>query len=67
MFERFYHEINNPWMWILLLLVSLRAIYSSARKKDYPHLIAFALLALVSAMMIAASYGFILPELSTFL
>lgn len=65
MFEKFYHEINNPWMWVVLLLLSLRAIYTSIRKRDYPHLIAFALLAAFFVMMIASGYGFILPELST--
>lgn len=40
MFENFFHEVNGP-IWILIGLVALRAIYSSIKKKDYPHAAAF--------------------------
>lgn len=40
MFEKFFHEVNGP-IWILIGLVALRAIYSSIKKKDYPHAAAF--------------------------
>ena len=41
MFEKFFHEVTGPYIWGLILLLSLRAIYSSARKKDIPHAAAF--------------------------
>lgn len=40
MFEKFFHEVDGP-IWILIGLVALRAIYSSIKKKDYPHAAAF--------------------------
>lgn len=49
MFERFFHEVNGP-VWILIALLALRAIYSSIKKKDYPHAVAFVV------VLIAASY-----------
>ena len=41
MFEKFFHEVTGPYIWGLILLLSLRAIFSSVRKKDYPHAAAF--------------------------
>ncbi len=49
MFEKFFHEVNGP-IWILIGLLALRAIYSSVKKKDYPHALAFL------AILIVASY-----------
>lgn len=33
MFEKFFHEVTGPYIWGLILLLSLRAIFSSVRKK----------------------------------
>ena len=50
MFEQFFHEVNGP-IWVLIGLVALRAIYSSIKKKDYPHATAF-----VAVLVVAAYY-----------
>ena len=55
MFEKFFHEVTGPYIWGLILLLSLRAIYSSLRKKDYPHAAAFVVVAVVALFMAAAS------------
>ncbi len=49
-FENFFHEVNGP-IWILIALVALRAIYSSVKKKDYPHAAAFIIVIIVAAYM----------------
>ena len=46
MFEKFFHEVTGPYIWGLILLLSLRAIFSSVRKKDYPHAAAFIVVAI---------------------
>lgn len=33
MFEKFFHEVTGPYIWGLILLLSLRAIFSSVRKR----------------------------------
>ena len=48
MFEKFFHEVTGPYIWGLILLLSLRAIFSSVRKKDYPHAAAFIVVAIAS-------------------
>lgn len=54
MFEKFFHEVNGP-IWILIGLLALRAIYSSVKKKDYPHAAAF-----IVVLAAAAYYTFII-------
>ncbi len=49
-FSKFFHEVNGP-IWILIGLVALRAIYSSIKKKDYPHAAAFVVVIAVAAFM----------------
>lgn len=61
MFEKFSHEITGPYLWLIILVLSLRAIYSSAKKKDYVHLLAFIFVAAVAAFMAALALG-LLPE-----
>lgn len=61
MFEKFFHEVTGPYIWGLILLLSLRAIYSSIRKRDYPHIAAFLVVAIVAAFMAASSLD-ILPQ-----
>ena len=55
MFEKFFHEVTGPYIWGLILLLSLRAIFSSVRKKDYPHAAAFIVVAIAAAFMTASA------------
>ena len=59
MFEQFFHEVNGP-IWVLIGLVALRAIYSSIKKKDYPHAAAF-----VAVLVVAAYYCLALSCISS--
>ena len=59
MFEEFFHEINQPVLWIILLLVSLRAVYSCIMKKDIPHAAAFFVVLCASAYFTALSFNII--------
>ncbi len=59
MFEEFFHEINQPVLWIILLLVSLRAVYSCIKKKDIPHAAAFFVVLCASAYFTALSFNII--------
>ena len=60
MFEKFFHEVTGPYIWGLILLLSLRAIFSSVRKKDYPHAAAFIVVAIAAAFW-SASRVYMLP------
>lgn len=64
MFEKFFHEVTGPYIWGLILLLSLRAIYSSVRKKDLPHAAAFVIVAIVAAFMTAASLDMLPPAIA---
>jgi hypothetical protein len=64
MFEKFFHEVTGPYIWGLILLLSLRAIYTSARKKDYPHAAAFIVVAIVAMFMAASSLGMLPPAIA---
>ena len=64
MFEKFFHEVTGPYIWGLILILSLRAIYSSLRKKDYPHAAAFVIVAIVAAFMTAASLDMLPPAIA---
>ena len=64
MFEKFFHEVTGPYIWGLILLLSLRAIYSSTRKRDYPHALAFVVVAIVAAFMTAASLDILPPAIA---
>lgn len=59
MFEKFVHPVTGSFIWGIIMLLSLRAVYSCTRKKDYPHLAAFLVIALFSCYMFAQSMGFI--------
>ena len=61
MFEKFFHEVTGPYIWGLILLLSLRAIYSSICKRDYPHIAAFLVVAIVAAFVTASSLN-MLPQ-----
>lgn len=59
----FSYSISNPYVWGVLLLIAIRAIYKCVIEKDYPHLSAFMVVACVSIYMIGASLGvYQLPE-----
>ncbi len=64
MFEKFFHEVTGPYIWGLILLLSLRAIYSSIRKRDYPHIAAFLVVAIVAAFMAASSLNMLPPAIA---
>lgn len=64
MFEKFFHEVTGPYIWGLILILSLRAIYSSLRKQDYPHAAAFVIVAIVAAFMTAASLDMLPPAIA---
>ena len=59
----FAHSVDNPYIWGVILLVSLRAVYKCAVTKDWPHLGAFLVVGIGSLFMIGASLGvFELPD-----
>ena len=31
-FEQMYHEVENPYMWLLIFVISVRGVYSNAVK-----------------------------------
>lgn len=59
MFEKFYHEVSNVYLWVLIFLVAVRGIYSCTKKRDYVHLAAFVAVAVVSAYFSAAGFGWL--------
>ena len=64
MFEKFFHEVTGPYIWGLILLLSLRAIFSSVRKKDYPHAAAFIVVAIAAAFMTASALDMLPPAIA---
>lgn len=61
--EDFAHSVDNPYIWGVILLISLRAIYKCAITKDYAHLGAFLVVGAGSLYMIGAGLGvFELPS-----
>ena len=64
MFEKFFHEVSGPYIWGLILLLSLRAVYSSLRKKDYPHAAAFVVVTIVALFMFAVAMDILPPAVA---
>lgn len=61
--EEFAHSVDNPYIWAVILLVSLRAVYKCAMTKDWAHLGAFLIVGAGSIYMIGACLGvFDLPS-----
>ncbi len=58
-FEQMYHEVENPYLWLLLFVISLRGVYSNITKKDYGFAAAFAFIMMVSGFFTAVSFELI--------
>lgn len=59
----FSYSITNPYVWGVLFLIALRAIYKCIMDKDYPHLFAFIVVAIGALYMLGAIFGvYQLPE-----
>ena len=60
----FCYTVSNPWIWGIILLIAIRAMYKCAIEKDYAHTFAFLPIAVGSLYMLGVSYGiFGLPDL----
>ncbi len=59
MFERFYHQVSNPYLWLLIVVVAIRGVYSCTRKKDYVHAVCFVFVLLVSGYFAAQNLGLV--------
>ena len=57
-FRDFVYCIDSPWAWGVVLLISLRAIYTCAKEKDFVHLAAFLAVAMGASYMLGAALGF---------
>ena len=64
MIEKFFNEVTGPYIWGLILLLSLRAIFSSERKKDSPHAAAFIVVAIAAAFMTASALDMLPPAIA---
>lgn len=58
-FEQMYHEVENPYMWLLIFAVSLRGVYSNAMKKEIGFAAAFAFVAVVSGFFAGVGFNII--------
>lgn len=57
--QDFSYTISNPYIWGVLMLLSLRAVFKClmGEEKDYPHAGAFFVVLLGSLYMLAAALG----------
>ncbi len=62
-FERMSHEISNPYLWVIIFILSLRSEYTCLKHKDYGHAAAFALVLIVSGYFAAVGLGWLPGEL----
>ena len=58
-FEQMYHEVENPYMWLLIFVISLRGIYSNIMKKEIGFAAAFAFVAVVSGFFAGVGFNII--------
>lgn len=58
-FEQMYHEVENPYMWLLIFVISLRGVYSNIMKKDIGFAAAFAFVAVVSGFFAGVGFNII--------
>lgn len=58
-FEQMYHEVENPYMWFLIFVISLRGVYSNIMKKEIGFAAAFAFVAVVSGFFAGVGLGVI--------
>ena len=62
-FEDFAHSVDNPYIWAVILLISLRDVYKCAMTKDIAHLAAFLTVGAGALYMMGAGLGvFELPS-----
>ena len=58
-FEQMYHEVENPYMWLLIFVISLRGVYSNIMKKEIGFAAAFAFVAVVSGFFAGVGFNII--------
>ena len=58
-FEQMYHEVENPYMWLLIFVISLRGVYSTIMKKEIGFAAAFAFVAVVSGFFAGVGFNII--------
>ena len=58
-FEQMYHEVENPYMWLLIFVISLRGVYSNIMKKEIGFATAFAFVAVVSGFFAGVGFNII--------
>ncbi len=58
-FEQMYHEVENPYMWLLIFVISLRGVYSNIMKKEIGFAAAFAFVAVVSGFFAGVGFNVI--------
>lgn len=58
-FEQMYHEVENPYMWLLIFVISLRGVYSNVMKKEIGFAAAFAFVTVVSGFFAGVSFNLI--------
>lgn len=56
-FNDFVYCVESPIVWAIILLISLRAIYTCSKENDIAHLGAFIAVACGSAYMLGAGLG----------
>ena len=55
-FQQMCHEVENPYMWLLLFVISLRGVYSNIKKHDIGHAAAFACVMIVAGFFTAIGF-----------
>jgi len=58
-FEQMYHEVENPYMWLLIFVISLRGVYSNIMKKEIGFAAAFAFVAVISGFFAGVGFNII--------
>ena len=58
-FEQMYHEVETPYMWLLIFVISLRGVYSNIMKKEIGFAAAFAFVAVVSGFFAGVGFNII--------
>lgn len=58
-FEQMYHEVENPYMWLLIFVISLRGVYSNIMKKEIGFAAAFSFVAVVSGFFAGVGFNII--------
>lgn len=59
--ESFSHENYSPYLWTLLMLVTLRGMYSSFREKEWGHFTCFTVAFFVSLFFSLTCFKIIHP------